>query len=166
MITITLNKIREHHPCASGWLMILAARGGAEADFDEPFPLSFALESNGLDDTLWALRCLPEHGSLWRKYAVWCARQVQHLMTDQRSVDALDVAWRYSDGLATDEEMWAARASAGAAAWASADTADATRAAAYAAARASADAAHAADATRAAQKAKLCAILDAGEWVD
>ena len=48
-----------------------------------------------------------------RKFAVWCARQVQHLMTDPRSVAALDVAERHAEGLATDEEL----AAAGAAAW-------------------------------------------------
>jgi hypothetical protein len=54
-----------------------------------------------------------------RKFAVWCARQVQHLMTDPRSVAALDVAERHADGLATDEELHAAGAAAEAAAWAS-----------------------------------------------
>ena len=67
-----------------------------------------------------------------RKFAVWCARQVQHLMKDQRSLDALDFSERHSDGLATDEEMAAARAAAWDAAIAAA------RAAAIAAARAAA----------------------------
>jgi hypothetical protein len=68
-----------------------------------------------------------------RKFAVWCARQVQHLMTDPRSVAALDVAERHAEGLATDEELAAARA-AGVAAWAAARAAgDATGAAGVAA---------------------------------
>jgi hypothetical protein len=56
---------------------------------------------------------------------VWCARQVQHLMTDQRSLAALDVAERHANGEATDEELAAARAAA----------CDAARDAAWAAAR-------------------------------
>jgi hypothetical protein len=86
-----------------------------------------------------------------RKFAVWCARQVQHLMTDARSVAALDVAERHAEGLATDEELHAA--------WAAADAAaDAAAAAAWAAAWAAArvaawDAAYAAwDAARAAAR--------------
>ena len=79
---------------------------------DEEFPLADVLDSNGFDDTLWCLRCLPEHDKTWRLFAVWCARQVQHLMTDQRSFDALDVAERHAHGLATDEELAAARAAA------------------------------------------------------
>ena len=38
-------------------------------------------------------------------------------MTDQRSLDALDVAERYANGQATDEELAAARDAAWAAAW-------------------------------------------------
>ena len=65
-----------------------------------------------------------------RRFAVWCARHVQHLMKDQRSLDALDVAERYTEGRATDDELRAARA----AAWAAKDAArDAARTAARAA---------------------------------
>jgi hypothetical protein len=32
---------------------------------------------------------------LMRRFAVWCARQVQHIMTDKRSLHALDVAEAY-----------------------------------------------------------------------
>ena len=71
-------------------------------------------------------------------------------MTDDRSVAALDVAWRHSDGLATDEEL----ATASAAAW------DAAIDAPSGAARAAAS-----DAASAAQKQKLIEILTAGEWV-
>jgi hypothetical protein len=42
-------------------------------------------------------------------YAVWCARRVQHLMTDARSVAALDVAERYARNEASDEELASAR---------------------------------------------------------
>ncbi len=51
-----------------------------------------------------------------RLFAVGCARKVQHLMKDQRSIDALDVAERYANGNATKDELAAARAAAWAAA--------------------------------------------------
>ena len=139
MITTTLNKIRKHLPCKEGWEKLLAHLGKTKAD-DDPLPLLTILDSNGLDDCLWALRTVPEHDSLWRKYAVWCARQVEHLMTDNRSKLALDVAWRYSNGEATDEDLVAADA-AGAAAWAAAR-----------------------DAAGAAQESKLRDILNSGTW--
>jgi hypothetical protein len=165
-IEITLNQIRERDPCRDGWGRLLRAKGETSAD-DEPFPLSDVLDSNGLGDCLWCLRCLPEHDRLWRKYNVWCARQVEHLMTDERSKYALEVSWRHSDGLTTDEELSAARAAAGAAAldaaWDSARAA--ARAAAWDAARAAARAAGYAAwaAARAAARAALDAAWDAGD---
>ena len=71
---------------------------------------------------------------------VECAELVKHLMTDQRSIDALVVARRFANGLATREELNDAAGAAAAAADAAAD------AAAYAA---DADAADAADAAAA-----------------
>jgi hypothetical protein len=108
MITISLTQIRDKSLYQDEWEKLLKSKGGTAADMAAQFPLSDVLDSNNLDDTLWCLRCLPEHDRLWRKYAVWCARQVQHLMTDQRSINALDVAWRHSNGEATDAELAAA----------------------------------------------------------
>jgi hypothetical protein len=62
-------------------------------------------------------------------FAVWSARQVQHLMKDPRSITALDVAERFAHGNATKEELDAAWAAARDAAW------TAARDAAWAAAR-------------------------------
>ena len=111
----TLNLIRAQEPCADGWKKLLTHLGKTEAD-DEPLALLTVLESNGLEDALWTLRCVPNCARDARLFAVWVARQVQHLMTDQRSLDALDVAERFANGEATDEE----RAAAWAAAWAAA----------------------------------------------
>jgi hypothetical protein len=162
-ITITLQKIRDAHPCPSGWEKLLKAKAGVGMDAE--FPLSDVLDSNGLDDTLWCLHCLPEHDNLWRLYAVWCARQVKHLMKDQRSIDALDVAERYARGLATDAEIDAARAAARAAADAAADAAraasDAAWAAAWAAWAAARDAWAARDAAWGAARAAAEAAADA-----
>ena len=127
----TLNKIRSCDPCTSGWKSLLRYLGKTEAD-DEEITLLTVLESNGLDDALWCLRASDASDKEMRIYAVWCVRQVEHLMTDQRSKDALDVAERFANGQATQEEFAAARAAArGAAraAW------DAARAAAWGAAR-------------------------------
>ena len=132
----TLNQIREYNPCASGWAKLLKHLGKSGPD-NEPLSLLTVLNSNGLDDTLWCLRAVTGHDKEIRLYAVWCARQVQHLMKDPRSIAALDVAERFAHGKATQQELDAARdaarAAAGDAAWAAAW--DAARAAAWAAAR-------------------------------
>lgn len=85
-------------------------------------------------------------------YACWCVRQVWHLLTDERSRNAVEVAERYAAGNATDDELDAAMDAAGAASWAPAWAA--ARAAAWASARAAAGASAWASA-RAAQANKL-----------
>ena len=107
----TLNVIREHNPCPDGWKKLLAHMNKTSAD-DAPLSLLTILDSNGLDDALWCLRAMPEHNKCWRLYAVWCARQVQHLMHDARSFTALDIVERHANGTATDSELDAARAAA------------------------------------------------------
>ena len=72
-----------------------------------------------------------------RRFAVWCARQVQHLMKDPRSIALLDVAERYAEGQATNEELQAARH----AAWAAWSPSMAAARAAWSAAQAAAQAA-------------------------
>jgi len=153
----TLNKIRSHSPCKDGWEKLLKHLGKTKSD-DEPLSIIEILDSNGLDDALWCLQAVDGHDPEIRLLAVWYARQVQLLMNDPRSIEALYVAERYANGLATYRELAAAgdaaRAAAGAAAWASG-------AAAWAAARAAAgDAAWAAGAAAwaaawAAQEEKL-----------
>ena len=162
----TLNAIRAHDPCADGWRKLLRHLGKSEAD-DEQLPIVTILELNGLDDALWCLRAVDGHDREIRLYVVWCARRVQHLMGDSRSIAALDTAERYAHGEATKAELDAARDAAGAAAgsaWAAAWAA--TRAAAgdaaWEAARDAAEAAAGAaarvaawDAARKAQADKL-----------
>ena len=132
MIYTTLNHIRKHELCADGWRKLLKYLGKTEAD-DAPLAYSTILDAVGLNDALWCLRAEPQHASIWRMYAVRCARRVQHLMTDKRSIQALDVAERHASGLATDEELDAPRLDAGTAVW---TAAGADTRAAWAAARA------------------------------
>lgn len=69
-----------------------------------------------------------------RLFAVYCARSVERLLTDKRSINAINVAENFANGEATKEELEAA----GAAGW------DAARDAGWAAGDAAGDAARAA----------------------
>ena len=157
MIYTTLNKIRAHAPCADGWAKLLRHLSKTQAD-DEPVSLLTILDSNGLDDALWCLRAVDGHKKEMRLYAVWCARQVQHLMNDPRSLAALDMAERHAAEQATDSELAAAQNAAKAAAR------DAAWAAAEAAAQDAAEAAAEDAAWTAARDAAWVAARDAA-WV-
>ncbi len=159
----TLNAIRSHSPCSDGWSKLIANLGKTVSD-DDPLPILTVLKSNGLDDALWALRAVEGCDREIRLLAVWCARQVQHLMTDQRSLEAMDVAERFANGNSDDDELSAA----GTSAWAAEeDSDDDELSAARAAARAAAWAAEedsAWAASRAAAEAAAGAAEDAAAW--
>lgn len=172
----TLNKIREYSPCTDGWHKLLSYLGKTKAD-DEPLEITTILDSNGLDDALWCLRAVEGYDREIRLFAVSCARQVQHLLKDQRSLDALDVAERYANGEATEAELkdawYAARdamaAARGAAAWYAAYAAETACSAAGAARGAAAwDAAWAAETAWAAENARftVCNGANDAAWVE
>lgn len=95
-----------------------------------------------------------------RLFAVWTARQMQHLLNDKRSIEAIDVAERFAYGRATRAELndaeiaadtartveksahwFAARSAEEAACWSAADSAwSAAVGAAFAATNSAADA--------------------------
>lgn len=158
MLTTTLNRIRAHHPCEVGWTKLLKGLGKTAPD-DEVLPFSLIVEINGIDDALWCCRAEPQHDREWRLFAVWCARQVQHLVTDPRSVAALDVAERHARGEATDEELATARDAAWDADWDLAETA--AREPAWEAAWVAGEAAQIAwDAARATQRGEFLRIVN------
>ena len=128
MMTIT-EFCDRHHACADGRRWARASCKTMQEAWDKARP----------EWLIWiATRLGVLDGRTLRRFAVWSARRVQHLISDQRSVACLDVAERHADGLATDEELAAAREGALAAAGTTGGAAaawDAAWAAAWAATR-------------------------------
>lgn len=126
----TLNKIKQHNPCTEGWAKLLTFLNKTEAD-DEPLELTTILESNGLDDALWALRAVDGKDREIRLMACDFAESVVHLANDERCNKTIEVSRMYANGEATKQELdpaWdgaraamdGARAAAWYAAWADA----------------------------------------------
>jgi hypothetical protein len=95
-----------------------ACEDGRESTRDYDTIGDWWMTINRADWMLWLAERLGLDERRLRLFAVWCARQVQHLMTDDRSINALDVAECHAHGDATDEETraaWAAEAAARAA---------------------------------------------------
>jgi len=142
----TLNKIKSNRPCVEGWEKLLKFLNKTEAD-DEELSLLTILESNGLDDALWALRCLEGKDKEIRLMACDFAESVVHLANDERCVNAIKISRDYANGLATEQELkvandaaWAASSAARYTASSAASNA-ASSAARYTASSAASDAA-------------------------
>lgn len=125
----TLLAIREHEPCHAGWVKLLRHLGKTGAD-DQLLPFTTILASNGVDDAIWCMRSAPQYDREWCLFAVFCARQVEHLLTDDTSRKAIDTAQAFYEGRATAAELRGA-----ASASAAANAAYAAASAAYAAIR-------------------------------
>ena len=135
-----MPKIDKIAPCQSGYHIL--KREHVVGWFG---PAIFEVEVRG--DVVWDNdKGVAQQARLVRKLETWndktarlfacdCADAVRHLMKDKRSTDAIDVARRFANGLATQEELAAAEAAAWAAAWAAAHAAWAAWDAARAAAR-------------------------------
>ena len=142
VLTTTLNLLREHHACAPRYERLLRCLGGPSFDHDAPINLLTILEHNGLDDTLWALRATAQNcDRIARLLACDYAESVLPIYErrypgDSRPRNCIEVAQRFSLGMATTEELAAAGDAAGDAAWdAAGDAAWNARAAAGDAAR-------------------------------
>lgn len=106
----TLNKIRECRPCVIkkdddfGFRKLLNYLNKQTSDNDK-LSLLTILNSNGLDDALWCLMAVDGYKKEKRLFAVFCAKKVKHLMKDERSLRAIEVAEKYSNEEATEEEL-------------------------------------------------------------
>ena len=139
MLTTTFHLLRKHNACKDRYTVLRKALKGRRDN--EPIGIVEVLDHNGLDDALWALRAVPdeqaaERDKLARLFACWCVRQIWHLLTDERSRTAIEVAERYAVGEATHDDLKAAARSAADAAVAAYYAAADADYAAYAAARA------------------------------
>jgi len=153
----TLNKIKSHSPCEDGWKKLLNHLNKTEAD-DEVLELCTILESNGLDDTIWAFRAVEGKDKEIRLFAADCAELVLPIFEkqypdDDRPIKAIQASRDYANGLISSGEL----AAAGAAAWDASAAARAARDAASAAGAAAWDASAAAGAARAARAARAAA---------
>ena len=120
-MNITYEQIKSFRPCYDP----------AEIGMDERYRDSivnfikdYRCKVKSIDDILWVV-CRNDFMTdrELRLYAVWCARKVQHLMIDERSINALNVAEKFANGDASQEDLVAARGAAQEASWGAAQEA-------------------------------------------
>ncbi|MGL6228587.1 MAG: hypothetical protein ACRC3J_05160 [Culicoidibacterales bacterium] len=105
---LTLNDIRKHNPCISGFNKLVCSLLGIdeiensfdyiETDYAESFSLECILDSNGINDAIWSIRCLSREDShKFKRFMVDIIRLIgADLNTKQK--DALKYADMFIDG--------------------------------------------------------------------
>ena len=112
----TLNKIRKHEPCSSSWDRLLKHLGKTKAD-DDPLEIKTILDALGIEDAVWALRAVDNHGKEIRLFACDCAENVLNLFemkfpNDNRPRKAIETARQFANGECNEDELNSARAAA------------------------------------------------------
>ena len=116
MFSVTLEQLREYSACTIGYNTVVCGLQGEKYeyhhnhnymkyDYTKPIPLTDILKYGELEDVIWALRCIKNKEKEIRLFTISVARLYQHFMEDVRSVNALDVAERFANGLATIDEL-------------------------------------------------------------
>jgi hypothetical protein len=105
----TLNKIRACSPCEDGWVKLLKYLGKTCGD-DELLSIETIIDSNGLNDALWCLKCVDDKPKDIRLFPIFCIKRVEHLIQNKKSIKCLDVTEKYINGLETIKELNSAMA--------------------------------------------------------
>lgn len=82
MLYLTMNQIKAHNPCTSGWSNLLkkAAENGLSypKDGDIPISMNTLLDWCPVEDVIWAFRCNWGEGKeLYVKFANGCAKRAK-----------------------------------------------------------------------------------------
>ncbi|MFN8994437.1 MAG: hypothetical protein ACK5X3_12370 [Pseudomonadota bacterium] len=132
---ITLQQIRDKHPCADGWAKLLTTLGENHAapNLSRLVSIGDIARSNGAADALWCLRCISDRRAVVRavmpavkRAAVRttdhrvhdCIAAVEKWLAGDVRVDLIAAAEAAEAAEAADAAWAAARAAANAAAWA------------------------------------------------
>ena len=116
-MTLTLQEIRDHSPCQSGWKKLTKAVGN---DMTTKLSIGDVVLSNGLDDALWCFRCLET-----KKRVAGIIPAVKRAAVHSKDQRVHDCVKDIENWLAGDNSinLFAVESAAWAAAWAAAESA-------------------------------------------
>ena len=95
---ITLQQIRDHHPCSEGWRKLLTSLGNP-SNMTMKVSIGDIAKSNGAQDAIWCTRCLPESEriNIIRAILPSVKRAVTYT-TDKRVHDCINAIERWCAG--------------------------------------------------------------------
>lgn len=90
-LSTTLEKIHGANPGVTDWEKLLKYVGKKTYD-KETLPFEHVIRAMGVDSGLRLLGVLPaSYNAMWRRYAVWCLREVAHLMPGPLCKQAVEI---------------------------------------------------------------------------
>lgn len=113
-LTTTLNRLRKAGACKDRYKLLVESLGGVQVDHDAPINLLTILETNGVDDCLWALCATAENcDKVARLIAADFAEEVQPFWSnkyphDDRPRKCIEAAKLFALGKISREELAAA----------------------------------------------------------
>jgi hypothetical protein len=116
-LTTTLNLCKQNNACRTGYDTLVAFLG-PDYGMDKPINLVTILESNGIKDTIWALRATKQDSKyISRMFAADCAESVLHYYEDKYPNDnrvrkCIQAARDYAEGKISLKELRVARRAA------------------------------------------------------
>lgn len=121
----TFQKIRDNNPCQEGWKKLLEYHN--PESLDQEISIREILESNGIEDSVWALRAVEDKKKVML-FSADVAESVLHIFErsypeDQRVRNCIEVVRKYANGEVGKAKLEVAKATAKAAAKAAAYTA-------------------------------------------
>ena len=121
MIYTTLQLCKDNDACEEGYKKLLKGVG-MDYPKDKPISLLKVLETNDLDDALWALQeaSIGDNKIFSMKFGVWCARQSykyweSEYPNDNRIIECIEATARFIEGEVGQGELpaaWSAARSA------------------------------------------------------
>lgn len=104
-ITTTLNDVKYKSRLPKKYFKELLNSLGKTKPDNDTIAISYIAKTIGLEE---AIRCcyhLNDHSRKWRLFSVSCVRRIEPLLGYKLSSDVIDVAERYANGNATNEEL-------------------------------------------------------------
>ena len=119
MFAVTLQDLQKNNACVDGYNKLVCCieqipyvqtHKYIESNYSKPISLSYILESNGLSDAIWSLRCMDKkHTHDINILSVNIARLIEHKLKDRRTIDAINIAERYINGVSSEYVLTDAR---------------------------------------------------------
>lgn len=100
----TMRRIWRFKPCQQGQALLWRHFGALQIN-DDPILFTTLVDAAGLNNAIWSTQSRPDFAHLWRRYALFCARQVAHHVKHPTAPAAMARAEGHLSGTVTRQQL-------------------------------------------------------------